>query len=187
MSSEVINPLPVAGSSSPRKTAPPGIVCPPDDAKRQCESLRVRGGRCTAFSMLGSPNCRAHSTDPAVIEASRQSSRRGGLLRVRQKIDAKLAAAGAALPAKLGPDLAPNFGTADGVRKYVEHTVARVQRAELAAASAEAIAKLAMVALKLVELANERDLIDLEIERARGGSKGGPVTNVVVVKGEAKR
>ena len=43
-----------------------------------------------------------------------------------------------------------------------------------------------MVALKLVELQNERDLIDLEIERARSGSKGGPVTNVIV-KGEAKR
>ena len=105
---------------------------------------------------------------------------------MRQSIEAKLAAMSAAVPAKVeGVGPAPNFATADGVRKYVEHTVARVQRAELAAASAEAIAKLAMVALKLVELQNERDLIDLEIERARGGSKGGPVTNVRVK--EAKR
>jgi len=172
--------------SKAQTTAPPDLVVPSADLSRQCASLRARGGRCTSFAALGTTNCRAHSTDPAVIEASRKSSRRGGLQRVRQSVEAKLAAMGAGLPAKVGPELAPHFGTADGVRKYVEFTVARVQRAELAAASADAIAKLAMVALKLVELQNERDLIDLEIERARSGSKGGPVTNVIV-KGEAKR
>jgi len=186
MSNEVATSLPSTGPLKAQKTAPPDVVASPDAARRQCEAPRARGGRCTSFAMLGAPNCRAHSTDPAVIAASRASSRRGGLLRVRQSIEAKLAAMSAAVPAKVeGVGPAPNFATADGVRKYVEHTVARVQRAELAAASAEAIAKLAMVALKLVELQNERDLIDLEIERARGGSKGGPVTNVRVK--EAKR
>ena len=96
--------------SKAQTTAPPDLVVPSADLSRQCASLRARGGRCTSFAALGTTNCRAHSTDPAVIEASRKSSRRGGLQRVRQSVEAKLAAMGAGLPAKVGPELRRTSG-----------------------------------------------------------------------------
>ena len=58
---------------------------------------------------------------------------------------------------------APSFATADAVRTYLEQCVRKVETNRLAPSCAGAIAQLAGLALKLVELQLERDLLDFEM------------------------
>ncbi len=144
--------VPTAG----RPAACPGTT----RAGRPCGATPTRDGYC--------PN---HS--PAYTDADRSIwGKRGNLASLRKRTVKEIQTAVARAPepppiAALVPDPdAPDFATASAVRQYLEKMARRVQGNQLAPSQAGAIAQLAGLALKLVELQNERDLIDLELRRA---------------------
>ncbi len=99
-------------------------------------------------------------------------SKRGGLSSVRKIVTKKLEAMGTALPDGEG-DPAPDYATAEGVRSYLERQSRRVANGQLAPSQADAIAKLAGLAVKLAEIQLERDLVDLEMAAATNGAARG--------------
>jgi hypothetical protein len=124
------------------------------------------------MSVTSSGWCIQH--DPATTAAERSIwGKRGNLSSLRKRTVKEIQAAVQKAPeapplASLVPsDDAPDFATAPTVRGYLEKMAQRVQNNQLAPSQATAIAQLAKLALDLVALQNERDLIDLELEQAR--------------------
>jgi hypothetical protein len=132
------------------------------------------------MSVTSSGWCIQH--DPSTTPEQRSIwGQRGKLAHVKKQTIKQIQAAVKAAPeappitALVPSDDAPSFATAPTVRGYLEKMAHRVQNNQLAPSQATAIAQLAALALKLVEIQNERDLIDLELRRAEQDEAYQPV------------
>jgi hypothetical protein len=142
----------------------------PASGRAVCRGMTLAGAPCKAPTMAavapdGLTYCCNHH--PAVSKEQRTVwAKRGGLVSTKLHVERKLEAltgevAQAGLPT-------PSYATAADTRQYLEKVSAKVEAGQLAPSQAGAIAQLAALAIKLAELQAERDLLDLELEQARG-------------------
>jgi hypothetical protein len=103
--------------------------------------------------------------DPSISPEEKRNRRRlGGLASTRKNVEKKIEALTGKTAEIAAGDPAPDYRTADGVRTYLERQSRRVANGELAPSQADAIGRLAGLAVKLAELQLERDLLDAEID-----------------------
>ncbi len=139
-----------------------------------CQALTQAGKPCQATPMADGWCC--HHSPRYSAEDRSSWGRRGALAGLGKRATRRIEDLTPTVPAALVPAPgAPSFATADAVRGYLEECARKVESNEIAPSQAGAIAQLAGLALKLVELQNERDLIDIELRRAEEDAQDRPV------------
>ena len=161
--------------SNQRMNRPRGpSPAPPAPAARPACPAPTRAGRPCRATPGADGWCCNHS--PRFTAEDRSNwGKRGALANVRKHVITQLAQRDdeiKALAATTPAELVPSYETPGKVREYLERMTARVASNAMAPSQAAAVAQLAALGLKTLELEVEKMLLDRELARAAPSFNG---------------